>query len=216
MSAQTIAFAQHKGGVGKTTLTIHLACLLMARNKSVALIDLDPQGSLSFWHRERQGENEAPVAPLLQAAPIDKARATLTRLKKQAEFVLIDCPPQGEKELRFAARAADLVVLPLQLSPVDLWATMPTLETIGRAKGDVLLVANRVPPRSRMADDLLARLKKERLPLARTALGNRVAYAASLAAGQGVNEFEPGGPAAAEIAALWRDVSRRLKQVAGR
>ncbi len=214
MSAQVVAFAQHKGGVGKTTLTIHLACALLARGKTVSLIDLDPQGSISFWHRERQAAAGEAVPPELQAVDIDKARATLTRLKKRSDFVLIDCPPHGDRELRFAARAADLVVVPVQLSPMDLWATLPTLETIGKAGGQVLLVANRVPPRSRLADDLLGRLKKDRLPVARTVLGNRVAFAASLAAGQGVNEYEPDGPAAQEILALLRDLNRRLKQVA--
>jgi chromosome partitioning protein len=71
------------------------------------------------------------------------------------------------------------------------------------------VVLNRVPPRARIADELVLQLKRDRMPLARAALGNRIAYAASLMEGKGVVEAEPHSVAAAEIRLLANEVMRK-------
>jgi len=200
--ARIIAVAQQKGGAGKTSLAIHLACAFVGQGKSVALIDLDPQESLSSWYKLRIEQHGTSDDLRLRTAAGWRAQTEIDRLKKEVDIILIDSPPHAETAARLAVRAADLVLVPVQLSPMDIWASEATLTLIKREKAASLIVLNRVPPRGRLADDLRARLDDAGHPLAEASLGNRTAFAASLMEGLGVSEFEPGSMAAAEIASL--------------
>jgi chromosome partitioning protein len=131
------------------------------------------------------------------------------RLAREHDVVLIDSPPHAETEARIAVRAASLVVVPVQPSPMDLWATRPTLELARAERRPALLVVNRMPSRSRLAGDMIDKLAALEIGVANATLGNRVAYAESLAEGAGVSEVEPGSFAALEIAALGQEIWER-------
>ena len=209
MTAKIIAVAQQKGGAGKTTLAIHLGIAWAASGKSVAFFDVDPQKSLTAWYGLRSGELILPGAIQFGSFEGWKAASEVAKAKRQCDIIVIDSPPHAETAARTAIREADLVVIPVQPSPMDIWATSTTMEMAAREKSGALIVLNRVPPRSNVADDLIAQLKKDKLPLAKARLGNRIAFAASLLEGKGVTEFQPRSIAAAEIKALAAEVLKK-------
>ena len=209
MTARVIAVAQQKGGAGKTTLAAQLA-VAWAANKSVALMDIDPQGSLSAWHGLRAGSDRPLDNIHLSSVSGWRVGTELGRLKSDFDIVLIDCPPHADTETKNAMRAAELVVIPVQPSPMDVWATAPTADFASEQGTPVRLVLNRVPPRSRLVDAVQSMLKDKKLKLTKNHLGNRVAFAASMMEGIGVTESERTSQAAQEI----RDLAKELEKLA--
>ncbi|SDG87630.1 ParA family partition ATPase [Roseospirillum parvum] len=210
-----VTVAQQKGGAGKTTLVAQLAVALAADGRRrVALLDIDPQGSLAAWfavRRQRLGEAAGGLA--LSAVAGWRVGTELDRLRRGADLILIDTPPHAETEARAAIRAADLVLIPLQPSPMDLWATAPTLEAARSERRAARLVANRMPARGTLRDRVLADLAEKEMPLAGAMLGSRVAFAHSMMEGLGVLESAPRDRAAEEVSALADEV---LGVLAGR
>jgi chromosome partitioning protein len=139
-----------------------------------------------------------------------KLATEIDRLKNDFDILLIDTPPHAETDARVAVRAANLILVPVQPSPMDLWATKPTLELARREKSQALLVLNRLPSRGKLADLIRARIDDEKMPVAQTTLGNRSAFAASMMDGKGVVETQPKGTAAAEISGLAAEIAAIL------
>lgn len=210
MPARIIAVAQQKGGAGKTTMAAQLA-VAWAANRSVALMDIDPQSSLTAWHRLRSENGRDVSAIHLSDVSGWRVGTELDRLRNDYDIVLIDCPPHAETETKNAMRAADLVVIPVQPSPMDVWATTPTASFAKDQGTDVRLVLNRVPPRSRLVEAVQGMLKSDDLLLTQTVLGNRVAFAASMMEGLGVTESEPSSQAADEIRALAKELEKAAR-----
>jgi chromosome partitioning protein len=207
MAAIVITIAQQKGGAGKTTLAAHLA-LAWAASLRVAVIDIDPQASLATWfqrRRARAGGGGIEVAALGGW----RVAAEVERQARSHDVVLIDSAPHAETEARIAVRAASLVLVPVQPSPMDVWATRPTLELAHQERVPALLVLNRVPARANLTDAMAAELAALGAPVAETQIGNRVALASALVDGKGVFETAPASRAAAEIAALADEILRR-------
>ena len=214
--ALVIAIAQSKGGAGKTSLTVHLACALGGQKtaetevrKRVGLVDLDPLESLTKWFHLRETKLGPDVRLTVNTGVGWRAQGEIERAKRDAEIVLIDAPPHDEVALRTAVRAAAVTIVPMQLSPMDLWATWPTLELITREGGHALIVLNRVPPRARVADTLVADMTRAGMPISRASLGNRTAFVAAMIDGKGVTETEPRSAAATEIRLLADEVLRK-------
>lgn len=207
-----VAIAQQKGGAGKTTLAANLAVAWMKSGRRVAALDTDPQGSLSAWgdlRRETVGSNGIEVA----AVTGWRVAAEVERRAREVDIVLIDGPPHAETDARVAVRAARIVVVPVQPSPMDVWATRPTLDLARQEKVAGLLVLNRVPPRASLTETMLEAIGKLGTPVAKTKIGNRVAFAAAMAEGRGIAETAPGTRAAAEISALAEEIWRLLAGV---
>lgn len=211
-----IAIAQRKGGAGKTTLTCQLAAALSEDGCSVAGVDADPQGSFQTWTRRRRAGNHPKHDIECTAASGFGIGTAIRRTRGVADFVLIDTAPSVDSNIRNAVRAADLVLTPLQLSPLDLDATMPTARLVGELGRPVMFVVNRAPARARIADAIRAEIKRNRLPLAEAELGNRAAFSESLADGLGVVETAAPSKAAAEIRALKDEICIRLGRRQGR
>lgn len=210
MPARVITVAQQKGGAGKTTLVAQLAAHWASQQRRIALIDIDPQESLTQWYRVRSRTNGADDHIDLRWVSGWRAGTETDRLKHDFDLILIDSPPHTETGAKAAVRAAELVLVPMQLSPMDLWATKPTIKMIRDERRDMLLVLNRVPSRGLLADEMRAAIDEEQLPIATAALGNRTAYASSLLKGKGVTEIAPRAAAAEEIARLASEIDQRL------
>lgn len=211
MTATVITIAQQKGGAGKTTLAVHLALAWAAEGKSVALIDIDPQASLSTWFRVRNQRLNGEAAPI-EAIAVGGWRVAgeVERQARSHDVVIIDSPPHAETEARIAVRAGSIVLVPVQPSPMDFWATKPTLDLARAEKTPALLVLNRVPARANLTGAMLEAFATLDVPLAETQIGNRVALAAALNDGCGILEYDPSSTAAGEIVALAGEVMRRV------
>ncbi|HAH09624.1 MAG TPA: cobyrinic acid a,c-diamide synthase [Alphaproteobacteria bacterium] len=210
--AQIITVAQQKGGAGKTSLAAHLAVAWMQKPRRIALFDLDPQASLTTWHQQRQqtfGENN--TLTLIETTPW-RLGSEVARASREADIIVIDSPGVIDASAKAAIRASDLVVVPLQLSPMDVWASKNMVQLLQAENAGALLVLNRVPYRARLADELIIELKKGPTPIARSALGNRIAFAASLMEGKGITEWAPHSVGAAEIRLLADEILRRAPQ----
>lgn len=213
MAARIVTIAQQKGGAGKTTLAAQLAVAWASQGKTVAVIDIDPQKSLATWYEMRREMHGAVAFKGKGALDVRqlggwRAAGEIEKLAREFDIVLVDSPPHAETEARIAVRNAHLVLVPLQPSPMDVWATQPTLALAAAEKTPALLVLNRVPPRANLTEAMIAKLSELDAPVAKTRIGNRVALAASMAEGLGVVEAAPRTAAAEEIKALGREVLR--------
>jgi len=209
MTARILAVAQQKGGAGKTTLAVQLGVWWAMKRRKVTLLDVDPQGSMKAWHALRT-ENGIEGSPFAADLSGWKLSAEIDRLRAENDYIIVDTPPHAESDARVAVRAADLILVPVQPSPMDWWATKPTLDMAAKEKTRSLLILNRLPPRGKLADAIRAKIEDAGLPLAAATLGNRSAFAVSMMDGKGVAETQPKGTAAAEIEALAGEIEKLL------
>ncbi len=207
--AKVITIAQQKGGAGKTTVAAHLAVALAQKGNRVAIVDIDPQGSLGYWHKVReQALGEGYTGLNFNSLSGWRVGSEVARLRKNQDFIIIDSPPHTETEARTAIRSADLIIIPVQPSPTDLWATKATLDLAKAEKIPVRVVMNRVPANSRLASAIVDELSD----LAETTLGNRVLFASSLMEGRTATELEPTSTAAQEIKSLVKEISKLIQE----
>jgi chromosome partitioning protein len=199
--AFVIAIAQRKGGAGKSTVAANLAAALAESGHRVGLLDIDPQRSLARWDQQR-GESKKARALHFEAPTGWRLPATLERLKREQDFLLLDTAPHDDTDARLAIRGADLVLVPLQPSAADLWSMDATLDLAKQERRPVRLLLNRVPAAGKLREEIEGQLRDRRLPVLDAVLGNRTAYAQAFMAGLGVVEAAPRGPAAAEVRAL--------------
>ncbi len=203
--ALIITVAQQKGGAGKTTLAANLAVGLAQSGRSVGLLDIDPQRSLSRWHALRAGKTSRVSLHLSEVAGWRLA-AELERLGKSHDVVIIDSPPQIETDARLAIRGANLVLVPVQPSLPDLWAAEGTLKLAAAEKRDARLVLNRAPASGKLRDRVLSDIGRQGYRLCATSWGNRVGLATAFADGLSIVETSPKSVAAREVLALMAEV----------
>jgi chromosome partitioning protein len=207
MAALVVTVAQRKGGSGKTTLAAQLAVAWSRGGARVAALDIDPQGSFTAWVELRRARlGTETIGFDFAALPGWRAERWVQDRVREADVVVIDGPPQVETETRIAVRAAGLVLIPVQPSPLDLWATEATLKLARDERRRSLVVLNRTPARSRLTDDIVGELTTVGAAIAATRIGNRIALTRAMALGVGVIEAFAPTPAAAEINALAREL----------
>ena len=207
-----IALLNQKGGVGKTTLALHLAGYWARQAKRVILVDADPQGSALDWSEQRAKEG----LPRLFGV-IGLARDTLHReapeLARDARHIVIDGPPRIAGLMRSALLAADIVLIPAQPSPFDGWASGEMLKLISEARIFrpqliARFVLNRCGARTLIARDTAELLADHDPPALAATVGQRVSFADAARSGRLVSEVDGGGLAAGEIAALASEIER--------
>jgi chromosome partitioning protein len=203
---KTLVVASQKGGVGKTTLTGHLAVEAERRGAGpVAMIDTDPQGNLTGWFGAR--EAETPVLARILPAGLT---ATLHALEEAGmALCFIDTPPAITESIASTVGLADLVLIPAKPSPHDLRAVGATVDIVEKAKRPMIFVVNQAIAKSRLKADAVRSLSQHG-PLAPVDVHNRVDFAASMTDGRTAGEVEPKSPAATEISDLWTYIENRL------
>lgn len=211
MAGKILTVAQQKGGSGKTTLAANLAAAWSARGLRAALVDSDPQGSLSRWFAARTERSGADGTGLtLVSSTAWGVAYEAGRLKSDHDVVIVDTPPRADADLRPSLRVSDLMLVPVGAARVDLWATEGILELARREGAPALVILNRANPRARVTSVIRSELGRLGVPVAATEIGNRVAYAETLGEGLGVVEAARGTAAAREIAELAAEILGRL------
>jgi chromosome partitioning protein len=194
----TIALVGNKGGAGKTTLAVNLASAL-AKTGSTLICDSDPQGSSLQWRLICENEQAPQV--------IDTAwdlRQQLEQVGQRHEHVLIDCPPSvNAMQTHEALCAADVALIPVQPSPLDLWATVHMDHSIEQArkvnpKLRALIVVNQLEPRTKLSKLVRQGIDELGMPAAQTAIHRRAIYRSCVLEGKSVFEMGKRAQAAAD------------------
>lgn len=195
-----IALVGNKGGAGKTTLTVNLAAGL-SQHGSVAIVDADPQGSSLQWRINTDESSAPPVYPA-EANLIEQIEA----LEREYAYVIADCPPSVDApQTLLVLQVTDLALVPVQPSPVDLWATVHIERAISHARElnpslAARLVINQLETRSTLSQLIRDALVEINVPVADTPIRRRAVYRASALEGQSVYAMGARGKdAAAEL-----------------
>ncbi|MDH2326034.1 ParA family partition ATPase [Cereibacter sp. SYSU M97828] len=197
---RVITVAQQKGGAGKTTLAVTLAVAFARDGARVAVLDTDPQGSLGRWFMQRRDRLGDPGLDFATASAWGVSYEC-EKLRRASDIVIVDTPPKVDADLRPALREADLVLIPVAGSHLDLWATDGVLDLAARESRRTMIVLNRMKAGTRLAEEVAGAAAKTGSGVAQTRFGHRTAFAESL--GQGIAVSEMGrSPAATEAAAL--------------
>jgi chromosome partitioning protein len=206
----TIAVVALKGGVGKSTCSVHLAVAAQLAGEKVAILDSDPQHSAAAWGRTR--EDETPV--VVEVDPSEVPEALAEARKDGYSVVVIDTSPRIEPVAVSTCRASDFVLSPCRPSAFDLDAVAQTVEIIAAAgkTASSALVLNGCPTRAPEVGEARIVLGRSEIALAPVELGLRRSYARAVQTGRSVQEFDPRGSAATEIADLWTYVRKRTKR----
>jgi chromosome partitioning protein len=203
--ALVLAMASLKGGTGKTTMTLNLAVAAQEAGFQTVVIDVDPQQASAKWGDLRGITGKTPTVISAMAARLSQTIDSIVNLG--ADLVLIDTAAHAEGILVSSIDLADLVLIPCRPTIVDLQylATTIQLTTLRRKTAAVVLnaVAARTIDRPQ-AEGAIADMGVNLVPVS---VSNLVAYARAITLGQGVTEFEPDGKAAAEMRALFGELT---------
>lgn len=203
---RVLAVYNSKGGVGKTTLAVHLAVAAAQAGEAVAIADTDEQGSAATWGRARAASG-ATTPAVVAARPAQLDALLQAAATDGISLLLVDTAPHAAPGSATTIERADLVIIPTRPSAFDLAAIGKAVAVVRAAKKPAMFVLNGCPSRA-AAEIQEAReaLESFAFPVASTFLVDRRAYARAVATGRAVTEFEARGRAAAEIQSLWTEI----------
>ena len=205
-------FLNQKGGVGKSTLSICLAASLARTGARVLLIDADPQGSALDWAAARQGKPLFTVVGF----PRPSIHKEIGQIGQGYDHIVIDGPPRVTDLARSAIMASDIVVIPVQPSPYDIWAAEEVVKLIDEARVykeniKAVFVVNRKITNTAIGRDVREALAAYPVHVLTASVAQRVVFAEAAAQGQAIFEIDPTGSAVAEIEAVAAELMEYAK-----
>ena len=206
-----VALLNQKGGVGKTTLALHLAGAWAAQGARVLVVDADPQGSALDWSEQRSRENLPRQFDVLGLAR-ETLHRELPEIARDVDHVVLDGPPRVTGIVRSALLAADVVLVPATPSRFDGWASAEMLRLLGegrifRAELIARFVLNRCAARTVIARETGEALAEHDPPVLASRVGQRVAFAAAARTGRLIGELDGHSLGAREIANLAAEIA---------
>lgn len=207
---KVVAVASQKGGAGKTTLTVHLAVSAVMAGVNAAVIDTDPQASLSDWWNVRE-KNDLPFVLSTVAELPEK----ITQLRDEGiEMLFIDTPPAVTDVIRDVVNLSDIIIIPTKPSPLDVRAVSKTVDIVDSCNKPMMFVVSIAKKNARITSET-AVLLSQFGTVAPVQIGDRTEYASCMIDGRTVMEVYPNGNSAEEIKQLWKyvhsQVTRRVK-----
>ena len=207
-----ISFLNQKGGVGKTTLAINVAGCLARQGHRVLLIDADKQGSATTWASLRE---DAPFQ-VVSMARSNMARDAL-KLAGDYTHTVIDGPPHAEEIARSCIVASDFVALPIEPSGLSTWASDLTVRQVREAQAfkETLkcgFVVSRKIGKTVIGRVIRKMAAEAELPILKSEIEQRVAFAESLTMGQTIFEWASDSAAAREIEELTKEIERYVEE----
>ena len=199
MMAKIIAICNQKGGSGKTTLSMQLAGALAKRGGRVLVVDADPQGTATRWAATADDGKPFPAAVVGLSAASDKVHREVRKFIDDYQYIIIDCSPADSPVPQSALLIADLALVPIIPSPLDMWAAVGIRQVIENV-GDIneslksRLVINQCQPNTSLAKEALEVLPEFGIDLCKTYVHQRPVYRQAAVFGQTVHDF--GGRAA--------------------
>lgn len=205
---RVISLVSLKGGVGKSTLAAALAVRAAKESKRVAIIDLDPQGSLdAWWKRRGRGDN-----PMIGSNSSTASDAVESLKQTGWDWVFMDCPPAFIPTIEDAIEQSDLALIPLRPGALDLLGSEEAVAAAQEAGTPFLCVLNDVDPRWAGAAAAREYLEAAGVPVAKTIVAHRSAFFSAMASGKTGPEVDRNGKAAEEIDSLFSEIKAALKR----
>lgn len=208
-----ISLLNQKGGVGKTTLAVHLAMGLAQKGVRILLVDADPQGSALSWSANREGESPFLVVGI----PKPTLHKEVPKLAKNYDHIIIDGAPRVYDVARSAALASDVILIPVQPSPYDVWATEEIIKIIQDVRSfkdnlKTFFVINRKIHNTIIGREVTEALSGFDIPVMKSHICQRIGFAESAGEGKTVMEWEPEGSGAIEeVRALIKELLEATK-----
>ena len=205
---RTIAFMGQKGGTGKTTLAVHAAVAAEQDGHRVVLIDTDPQQSATYWANNREAST-----PVVATAVASQLAEVLEAARAEGmTLAIVDSAPHSSPNASEVARLADFVVIPTRASAFDLAAAESTVGIVKAAGKPFGFVLNAIDQKVAESMEALEFLETQYAgKVAPYRVGNRIAFARSIASGKGATEFDISeGKARGEIKLLWKWIKDQL------
>ena len=214
-----ISLLNQKGGVGKTTLSTHIASTLALGGKRVLLIDGDVQGSALDWAASRKADTLFNVVGIAK----NTIHKEIPSLAKGYDYVIIDGPPRVYDVAKSAIAASDLVLIPVQPSPYDVWAAKEVVDLVNEVKDTInsyrgykkieaAFLINRVIPNTVISRDVKDALVQYNISVLDNYVHQRVSYAETAAIGTSVVEQDPESSAGKEITTLVKEIIKRFDE----
>lgn len=199
---RVVGFLNSKGGVGKSTLCSAVAVRAAEDSRRVCIVDLDPQESIADWWRRRG----MPDNPSLRSGEVRASEVVEALAADGWDWVFLDGPPGALLVTDDAIKVSDLVVIPLRASSLDLLASQDAVKLCQDAGSPFMIVINSCKggAKDKLADDARATLRANKIPVANTAVTQRVAFVTAMTRGK--TGAEKDAAAAEEIDALWREI----------
>ena len=210
-----IVFASRKGGSGKSTLAAHIAAHVHRSTKPCLIVDADPQGSLTLWHKLR-GTNEPPIK-----SAVNSVSGIIAAARREGiEWVFVDTPPNTSAVVEDAIKNATMVIIPARPGVFDVDAVQATIQTCRSARKPYAVVLNGAPARRDEGESPIVTIARQSLakfkaPVWSGQITNRADLLMALAQGEGAREYSAEGRAAAEISKLWSAIERSVKAIRG-
>jgi chromosome partitioning protein len=204
----TIAFLSQKGGAGKTTLATCIARQLQLEGEDVILVDSDPQGSARDWRAATDQDTVLVVG--MDRPTLDKDIKMLSNDGKK--WIIVDGAPRSEQMTISSIKAADLIVIPVQPSPYDIWAAedlvsiVKSRQEITNGKPKAAFLISRAIKRTELGKEVVSALEDFGMPVMKAKTTQLVTYPKSASMGLTPMDIESDGNAAREIRAIVREL----------